>query len=117
MGKKYRNESDVRLIPYYQYDPEIHEIDTRYVPQASEGEYYYAPQQEQHDQFDASQGDYRFVPLPLPVPGPVYPAYPPVYGRPRRRRRRPYYYGPVPVPYPYHPPYGGYPYGGGYYNR
>ncbi|MCX7571630.1 hypothetical protein OS242_16925 [Tumebacillus sp. DT12] len=120
MGKKYRNDSDVRLIPYYQYDPEIHEIDTRYLPQSPQVEYDYDPQQEVPAHFEAPQGDYRFVPVPVPVPG----------GRPRRRRRRrrPPFYGPVPfpapvpvpipapipTPYPY-PYYGGYPYGGGGY--
>ncbi|MGB8954974.1 MAG: hypothetical protein WCC10_06340 [Tumebacillaceae bacterium] len=35
MSKKYRQDADVQLIPYYEYDPSIHNVEYRYIPQQS----------------------------------------------------------------------------------
>lgn len=88
MPKNDRPEVDVQLIPYYQYDPSIHEIDYRYLPSPTN------TSGETYTTFNPTFGatDYRFFPYPRPF----FP-----YPRP------PFYGG-----YPYWGGYHGYPYGG-----
>lgn len=117
MAKKRNFQPDVELIPYYEYDPSIHNIEYRYIQDpsawytynnnATDGEF----DSTETDDYNFDSEDYRF-----------YGPYPYGYVRPRRRRRRRRFYPPffaplplpLPVPYP-SPYYGGYPYAGGGY--
>jgi hypothetical protein len=93
MPNNYRPEANVQLIPYYEYDPSIHDIEYRYLPNTNT-----ATSGETYTTFNPTFGatDYRFFPAPFPRPFYPYPR-PPFYGG-------------------YHPygGYHGYPYGGGY---
>jgi hypothetical protein len=115
MEKKNHIEPNVELIPYYEYDPSIHNIEYRYMPQAAEQtytdfDYSYTPNSAGYTDYTGWQNQYRqFYP---------YYGYVPPRRRRRRRRRRPYSYGPgfvpvplpIPAPFPYPPYYGPYPY-------
>lgn len=122
MAKRTRIAPDVELIPYYEYDPSIHNIEYRYLPQGADGTY-------TNWIYDYNT-DYETLPEEASDWGDdtrQYPYGPGYYGRPRRRRRRrrrPYGYGygpgpgfvpvplplPLPVPAPYPPFYGPYPF-------
>ncbi|HEU4965529.1 MAG TPA: hypothetical protein VFV52_17030 [Bacilli bacterium] len=113
MAKNRNFQPDVELIPYYEYDPSIHNIEYRYIQDPS----FWSNNYFNNFQFDGEASDennaafdsedFRYAP------------YGYVPGRRRRRRRRPYYGAPFffPVPGPFYGggyPYGGYPYGGYY---
>jgi hypothetical protein len=91
--KNYDQQPDVQLIPYYEFNPEIHNIEYRYFEtpeyQNAVNQYYaniYSNQGQVSGDFRSGE-DFR---------------RPPYYGRPR-----PYYHPPF---FPFFPPF----YGGGY---
>ena len=102
MPKNYNQQPDIQLIPYHEYNPEIHNIEYRYFEtpeyQNTLNQYYanFYNQAGQVGDFRSVEGAHR----PYPYYGGVRP--------------RPYYHPPV---LPFYPPYfgGGYgyhPYGG-----
>jgi hypothetical protein len=99
------NQEEVRLIPYYEYDPAIHNIEYRYFNDFQNVGFSDDTYEWNTPEPTFGAVDYRYF----------YPYPSPYYIRPRRRRRRrryPYYFPmalPVPLPapiYPYYPYYG-----------
>ena len=94
MSKKYRQEADVQLIPYYEYDPSIHNVEYRYIPTEADQEFQDFSGTFNYD-YD-SNNDWWRRPRPRPFFGP--------------------FAGPFGFPVPFGGyPYGGYPYGGGWH--
>ena len=105
MPKQYRQQTDVHLIPYHEYDPSIHEIEYRYLQQPTEESFFNTPNTYNPSAADAAD----FYRRPVYRPRPFYPGaffHPPVYGG--------YGFHPYGFPYGGYGGYGwhGYPYGG-----
>lgn len=112
MLRNYNQQPDVQLIPFHEFDPEIHNIEYRYFEspeyQNTLNQYY-----AQHYNQTGQVGDFRSAEdsrRPYPYygggrPRPFYPPFAPFF---------PPFYGGGGYGYPYGGGYGYHPYGGGY---
>ncbi|KEO80937.1 hypothetical protein [Tumebacillus flagellatus] len=114
MPKKYSQQPDVQLIPYYEYDPSIHNIEYRYFEtpeyQNAVNQFYtnlYTQQLQQQQSLGDFRGQYDFRRPPYGYGYHPYGYHPWGYGGYHPLGYHPWGYG-------YHP-YGGYGYQYGYH--